>query len=309
MPVVVVGSANQDYLVTVQDIPTPGETVLASTLVKQPGGKGANQAVAAVRAGAETTFIGCVGDDDDGLSILSRLRSEGVDVAEVEVLDGVSSGLALVQVMENGDNAIVVVPGANAQLSGQRVAEVIGRLTGPGCAMVVQAEVTAEVVAAAIRSAHRAGARPILNLAPYRRTDPDVLSLCDPLVMNGVEASALLGRDIHGLESALDAADDLLGLCRSAVVTLGAHGAVWVSADGAGACEAPPVEAVVDTTGAGDAFVGVLATFLAEGATLERAVSLGVRAGSFSVERLGAQSSYPMRDDIVVMPDRRRSAS
>jgi len=297
--VVVVGSANVDHLLRVPRLPAPGETVLAHGGTRQPGGKGANQAVAAARLGAAVVFVGCVGDDEDGVLVLDALRAEGVDASEVEVVGGERTGLALVCLLDGGENAITVVPGANGALPAARAAGVVHRLARPGGVVVVQAEVPPEVVAAALRSAQDAGARGVLNLAPYTPLDPQVLRLADPLVVNEAEASAMVGWDVPDAAGAARAAADLRERARSVVITLGAGGASWADAEGAGHAPAPAVSAVVDTTGAGDAFVGALAARLAVGDGLADAVAVGVRCGSFAVTAVGAQSSYPVLADVL----------
>ena len=297
--VVVVGSANRDYLITVEAAPRPGETVLAKTMRQQPGGKGANQAVAAARMrGGGVAFVGCVGDDADGALLLQELRAEGVDTSETEITGWAPTGMAIVHIFADGQNAITVVPGANFEVPPAQVSAAVERRCGPGSVVVLQAEVRVEVIGAAVRAATAAGARTVLNLAPYTPLDPALLALCDPLVVNEQEAASMLGRPVAGSLEALDAALDLGRAARSAVVTAGAHGACWADRDGHGHVPAEVVEHVVDTTGAGDAFVGALASQLADGAALSVAVRTGVRAGSFSVTRPGAQSSYPVAADL-----------
>lgn len=298
--VVVVGSINQDYLIRVSSLPALGETVLALDLVKQAGGKGANQAVAAARLGADVGFVGAVGDDADGAQMLLQLRSEGIRTGDVEVVSE-STGSAMVYIVDNGDNSIVVVPGANAGLNAARVGRAVRRLCSSASVLVLQAEIAPDVIDVAVRTAVDCGARVVFNLAPFVALPEALLSLADPLVLNESEASALLGRavgaDVDGLAAAVTLQRSL---ATSIVITLGPEGAVWADAGDAGACPAPDVERVVDTTGAGDAFIGALATRLAAGATLRESVALGVRAGAFAVARRGAQSSYPALSDLVV---------
>lgn len=296
-PIVVVGSANQDYLVRVPAVPTAGETTLAHTMRRSPGGKGANQAVAAARLGAEVRFVGCVGDDDDGALLLRELRAEGVTTTDVEIIGREPTGIALVLVDDSGENSIVVVPGANFALSESRVRRVLGRQP-EGAVVVTQGEVRSEIVAATAQGAHDAGVRLVLNLAPYVPLPDEVLAPCDPLVVNESEAAALTGREVSATSEALETARDLLGRCRSVVITLGARGAVWADETGSGHVAAPAVADIVDTTGAGDAFTGALAVRLAAGARLPEAVELGVRAGSFAVTGSGAQTSYPRDTDL-----------
>jgi ribokinase len=299
MKVVVVGSANQDYVVRLEHIPAPKETVVAEAIQKQTGGQGANQAVAASRLGATVTFVGCIGDDHDGSLVLQQLISEGVDTSEVEVVSGKPTGLALVSLLDDGKRSIVVIPGANLALGASRVSRTVRRLVDAETAVLVQGEVPADVISAVVTSAHSAGCRPILNLAPYRPTGSEVLALCDPLVMNEIEASSLLGRTVRGAKDAQNAAEGLTSLARSVVISIGEEGAVWAEAGGSGHVAAPLVEHVVDASGAGDAFVGALAMMLAGRESLDRSLRVAVAAGSFVVSRVGVQSSYPMRGDVV----------
>jgi ribokinase len=298
--VLVIGSANLDYIVKVDVPPRPGETVLAKHMVKHPGGKGANQAVAAARMGAPVRFIGCVGDDDDGALLLRELRAEGVDTTAVEIAAHVQTGLALVSVFDSGENSITVVPGANFALQAQRVRRAVTTIEGRRTVVVMQAEVKGALIDAAVAARGRSETtRFVLNLAPYRAVSDDVLRACDPLVVNESEMTAMVGFDVTDVASATRAVEEIRGVVRSVVVTLGAGGAVWADADASGHVPAPHVSAVVDSTGAGDAFVGALVAQLAEGASLPVAVDTGVRAGTFAVGRFGAQSSYPMRADVI----------
>lgn len=301
---IVVGSANQDYIVRVPTPPGPGETVLALSLLKQPGGKGANQAVAAARLGGDVSFVASVGDDDDGAQLIRQLRSEGVDTANVEIISRGRTGLALVSVYDSGENSITVVPGTNFALTSDRVRRTVGRVaheTGAAI-MIAQAEVLPEIFAAAIRAAEAAGARVIFNLAPFQPVDGELLAVCDPLVVNEAEASGLLGWAVHGAAGAERAVSELRGRARSVVVTVGAEGACWGDERSSGHTPAEAGVDAVDTTGAGDAFVGAVAVELARGATLEQAVVVGVRAGTFAITSPGAQSSYASRADLGLPP-------
>ncbi len=298
MSICVIGSINQDYVLRVPLTPRPGETVLAHGMRKHAGGKGANQAVAAARMGGRVRFVGCVGDDDDGARLLRHLRSEGVDTDDVEIVSGSPTGMAIVSVDGDGENSIIVVPGANFAVTEARVARVVRRLP-PGGVVVLQVEVPVRIVAAAIAAAAESGVRAVLNLAPYAALPAEVLAPCDPLVLNETEASALLGRPVATVDDALAGAVELTARARSVVVTLGALGAVWAGAAWSGAVPARPVAKVVDTTGAGDAFIGAMCARLAEGDDLEAAVAVGVAAGSFAVTREGAQASYPSWADIA----------
>jgi ribokinase len=297
--IIVVGSANQDYIVRVAVPPGPGETVLARSLLKQPGGKGANQAVAAARLQGNVSFIACVGDDPDGALLLQELRAQGVDTTNVEIIGHGRTGLALVSVYDSGENSIIVIPGSNFALTPARVDFTIRQLASPDAVMVVQAEVLPEIIETAIRVAEAVGIRSILNLAPYCDLPPQLLAVCDPLVVNEAEASALIRWQVNDPSSAARAAKELRQVARSVVVTIGADGAYWADAERSGHVPAPNISPVVDTTGAGDAFVGALAVFLAKGETLEEAVRVGVLGGSYAVTSPGAQSSYAVLSDLV----------
>ena len=295
--VIVVGSANQDYLIDSSALPEPGETRLAKGLKKLPGGKGANQAVAAARLGATVHFVGAVGDDDDGARMINTLQNEGIDTGAVEVTSE-PTGLAIVTVLPGGENAITVVPGANFTVTAERAAETVRRLAEPGGVLVVQAEIPVPSIGAAVTAAAEAGLRPVINLAPYTELPTEVVALADPLVVNEVEAADMVGRIIRDLPEVLQAANELVGRTRSVVITLGGAGACWATSEGFGHVPAPGVDEVVDTTGAGDAFVGGLARRLADSADLEAAVRYGVEVGTFAVTRLGAQTSYPTPADL-----------
>ena len=273
--VVVVGSLNVDRVTRVERHPGPGETVLGDAAGVFAGGKGANQAVAARAAGAEVAMIGCVGRDPEGDAYRARLDALGIEVSGVRRLDALPTGTAYVVVDEPGENAIIVVPGANGGVSDADLAP-LDRL-GAGDVVLLQLEVPLPVVAEAARRATDAGARVVLNLAPYAVLPAAVTELADPVVVNEHEAELLRAEgDVPG----------------SLLVTRGAGGAVW---DG-DSVEGVPVTEVVDTTGAGDAFSGALAAALAGGAARAEALAAAVRAGGEAVGRSGAQPG----PDLVV---------
>ncbi len=268
--VVVLGSLNVDLVTRVERHPRPGETVLGTGLVRLAGGKGANQAVAAAAAGASVAMVGCVGDDAGGTAYRERLTARGVDVRGVRVVPGVPSGHAVVTVAEDGENSIVVVPGANDLLDDREVTAVDA--LGPGDVLLVQLEVPRAVVCTAVRRAAGRGARVVLNTAPYAALPPDVVALADPVVANEHEMAALAEA---GAEP------------RSVLVTFGANGASW---DGLTVPAHPvPADEVADTTGAGDAFCGALAAALAGGVGHEEALDAALAAGADAVRHEGAQ--------------------
>jgi ribokinase len=289
--VVVLGSANVDVVVRVALIPAPGETVLGTGRERHPGGKGLNQAVAAARAGARTAFVGTVGRDPEGDRLLATMRDEGIDTTAVDRVDE-PTGMALVVVQQSGENAIVVSPGANDSATALSPAGT--SLLGPGAVLVVQLEIPDALVAEGATLARAAGATVVLNAAPARPLSDTLLANVDVLVVNEHEAVALTGT--------ADLPTAAAGLARrvpAVVVTLGADGAMHLARDGGGPVSTPGLAAdVVDTTGAGDAFVGVLAAALATGANLPAAVRRAVAAGSLAVERRGAVPSMPAHGEI-----------
>lgn len=283
----VLGSANTDLTVAVERHPRPGETLLGGDLVTATGGKGANQALAAARAGAMPVMLAAVGDDANGRALLDALGAGGVDVSSVAVVADAPTGVALITLDRAGENSIVVSPGANARVDAAAVVARIDELAGPRTVLLAQLEVPLEVVEAAARALERHAARLVLNLSPSRAVEPWLLELCDPLVVNAAEAGDLLGRAVDA-EGAERAAAELLAHCRSVVITLGGAGAVAADSHGVVRREAPRVE-VVDTTGAGDAFAGALAAELADGGALTSALDRGIAAGAAAVQWPGAQ--------------------
>jgi ribokinase len=282
--IALVGSINLDIVVGVDRHPAPGETVLGDDRQELPGGKGANQAVAAARLGAEVAFVGRVGDDDAGRRLRDGLAAEGVDVTHVRVDADAPTGVALIAVDRAGENTIVVSSGANARVSVTDV-EAARDVLANAAVTLVQHEVPEDAVAAAIASA---GGTVVLNPAPAR----PIVAPVDVLVPNRGELEALVGRagDPVELARGLEAA-------RAVVVTLGSEGAVVVEGDLVERTPAPKVDAV-DTTGAGDAFCGALAQALDAGADLVEAARWAVRAAAASVATLGAQGGLPRRADV-----------
>ena len=269
--VMVLGSLNVDLVTRVERHPRPGETVRGEDLQRLAGGKGANQAVAAAAAGADVAMVGCVGDDAGGTAYRARLERLGLDVTGLRVAQDVPSGHALVHVADDGENTIVVVPGANDALDEREVAAVDA--LGPGDVLLLQLEVPFRVVCVAARRAASRGARVVLNLAPYAALPPDVLALADPVVVNEPEMQALA-------ESGAQP--------RSLLVTFGANGASW---DGdTEPAVAVPEDEVADTTGAGDAFCGALAAALAAGRDRSGSLAAALAAGADAVRRTGAQA-------------------
>jgi ribokinase len=283
--IVVVGSANLDIVVPVPHHPSTGETVLGGDHVLVPGGKGANQAVAAALLGGDVAFLGRVGDDDAGSRLRASLDAAGVDVTRLHTDDGAPSGIALIGVDATGDNAIIVSPGANARVS---PGDLDPDLLADAAVTLLQLEVPVDAVLAAARAT---GGTVILNPAPAVPLPEDLLDAIDILVPNRLELTALAG-DGETVEQARS-----LGV-PTVVVTLGADGALLVTGTEALHIPAPEVE-VVDTTACGDAFCGALAEALARGTDLRDAVKRAVQVGSLTATRPGAQTSLPSSAELV----------
>jgi len=298
--VFVVGSINQDFVLSVERRPAPGETVTDARLATHNGGKGANQAAAAAILGAGVTFLGRVGDDGFGEPLVRALAERGVDTSLVEEVPDASTGTAFITVTPDGENAITVAPGANRRLTVEDVDAAFGKI-GEAKVLVAQMEVPPEVVRRAVEVAAANETRALVNLAPPFEVPQALLEKLDPLVLNEHEAAFLLGESVEGIDGALSAASELWNLGpRSVVVTVGEEGAVFSQGESAEHLTAPRV-AVVDTTGAGDAFVGALAARLADDAPLEDAVAYAVRAGAAAVTREGAQGALPTPDVVEAL--------
>ncbi|MET7867702.1 ribokinase [Micromonospora taraxaci] len=286
--VAVVGSANMDLVAMAPALPRPGETMLGTDFVMVPGGKGANQAVAAARAGASCAFLGAIGSDAFGVTLKARIAAAGVDTSHLRVVYG-TSGVALVMVNAQGENAIMVTPGANDALVGLSEDEL-----ATVCAadvLVAQLEIPVSTVTAAAVAARAAGTRVILNAAPARDLPPELLASVDLLVVNEGEARTLAGRGREEPRALLD-------LTPRAVLTLGGEGAWYVDRDGTEVhVPAVPVD-VVDSTAAGDAFTAALAVGWGEGRDLVDAVRWASAAGAACVRKLGASVALPQRAEI-----------
>jgi len=294
----VLGSLNMDISVTVPRLPGPGATVVGSAARFTPGGKGANQAVAAARLGAEVRMVGCVGEDEFGRHLLAGLRAEAVSADGVRVVPGVPTGLAMIAVDSAGENLITVAPGANHHVGPPEVA---AAGTGPRDILVISAEIPVPAITAALAQAR--GAPCVLNLAPAPPSRETAAALAgqgpDWMVVNESEAAAVLGRPVSGLADAGRAATALLAVGpRHAVVTAGANGAALAGPDGGHTVEGFAVEAV-DTVGAGDTFVGALAVALAAGVPAAQAVRAAAAAAAAAVTRHGAQTAMPRSGDIL----------
>lgn len=290
-----------DLVTPAPKIPAPGETVIGGDLQTFPGGKGANQAVAAARLGAQVAMVGRVGDDAFGTELRRILAADGVDVTCVWETAVTPSGVALIVVDAQGQNSIVVAPGANMRLTPADVAAATPVIQAAK-ALLLQLETPLETVQRAAELARAAGVTVILNPAPARPLPAELLALVDILIPNESETAALTGLPV-GSEAELAAAAAHLRAqgVGTVILTLGSRGALLATEQETRHFPAFPVAQVVDTTAAGDAFVGGLATAVASGLPIETAISWGNAAGALAVTRTGAQPSLPTREECEKM--------
>ena len=295
--VVVVGSLNMDLVTRASRLPRGGETLVGQSFATVPGGKGANQAVAAARLGANVAMIGCVGSDAYGAQLRDALVVEGIDCQAVSEVEG-SSGVALIVVDDSSQNAIVIVAGSNGQLTPASLLAFDAVLQAAEV-VVCQLEVPMDTVGYALKRARALGKTVILNPAPASGPLPaDWYAAIDYLIPNESEASALSGVPVDSLDSAKVAATHLLNAgAGKVIVTLGSQGALFANGQGFEHLLAPKVQAV-DTTAAGDTFVGGFAAALANGQGEAEAILFGQVAAALSVTRAGAQPSIPMLHDV-----------
>ncbi|MCM4076776.1 ribokinase [Paractinoplanes hotanensis] len=286
--IVVAGSANMDLVGLAPRLPRPGETVLGDEFVMMAGGKGANQAIAAARAGGHTVFLGAIGSDAFGVNLNARLNGAGVDMQHVRTSYG-PSGVAVIMVDRDGENSILVAPGANNTFV--ELTEAEQAAIAAGDVLLCQQEIPVETVVAAARAARSGGTRMILNAAPARELPDELLADIDLLVVNEVEALMVAGGDSIDVPK-------LLSMVPRVVLTLGGNGSRY--ADREGRDETVPAfhVDVTDTTAAGDAFTGALAVAWGEGRDLVEAVRWANAAGAACVRRVGASNALPTRDEI-----------
>jgi ribokinase len=297
--VVVVGSLNVDLAMAVRSLPHPGETVISTDTVIVNGGKGANQAVAAARLGGSVRMIGRVGRDEHGSTLLRDLAQEGVDTTGVRIDPDAQTGLAVVAVDDQGENLILVVPGANARVDATDLDAVRGTLRS-GSVVVAQLEVPITVVRDAMSAGRAAGALTILNTAPVQPAvviEP-LARLADVLVLNAIEAATL--DSVDDPDPTRRAARLHERYAATVIITLGSRGVVFHEQSGGGRIDAFPVVAE-DSTGAGDAFVAAVAVALGEGRTVRDAALFGAAAGALAATRRGAQPSLPRRDEVLTL--------
>ncbi|MFJ4919198.1 ribokinase [Streptomyces sp. NPDC088725] len=288
--IVVLGSTNMDLVAYVARAPHRGETVTGREFRTVPGGKGANQAIAAARAGGTVAMIGAVGSDDFGARLRSTLAASGVDTDLLRTADG-ASGTAHIVVDDEGGNAIVVIPGANGQVTDLVPGD--EAVIAAADALLLQLELPLSAVLAGAEAARRHGVRTVLTPAPAQPLPPELLAAVDLLVPNEHEAAAL-----SGIADPYAAAESLLRQVPEVVITLGAAGSLYAARDTKPFTVPAPRVRAVDTTAAGDTFVGALAVAFGEGRPMEEAMSWASAAASLCVQRTGASSSMPCRSEI-----------
>ena len=296
----VVGSSNMDLVVRTPRISVPGETILGGDFLTVPGGKGANQAIAAARLGAHVCFVARLGDDLFGRKSLENFQRECLDTRFVTLTSHVPSGVALITVDDAGNNAIVVAPGANGRLSPDDVRRAESEIGSAG-AVVAQLEVPMATVQCAAELANKAGVPFILNPAPAQKLSPALLNMVAVLTPNETEAQILTGVTVVDEDSARWAVERLLKTgVKAVILTMGAKG--FLLADGSATEFVPALKVrAVDATAAGDAFTGSLAVSLAEGRTLRESAMFANRVAALCVTRMGAQPSMPTRQEVEDM--------
>ncbi|MCU8585375.1 ribokinase [Erwinia pyrifoliae] len=300
----VLGSINADHILNLAHFPRPGETVIGKQYQIAFGGKGANQAVAAARSGADMAFIACVGEDDIGGRIRQQLANDRIDVASVAVISGGATGVALIFVNGEGENTIGIYAGANAALTPERVLE-HQQTIAQAQVLLMQLESPLDSVLAAARIAQHHHTRVVLNPAPATQLSDELLALVDIITPNETEAQILTGIAVNSDEDAARAAQKLheKGIA-TVLITLGSRG-VWLSEQGNGHCVPAFSVAAVDTIAAGDTFNGALMTALLEQRPMTESVRFAHAAAAIAVTRHGAQPSIPWRDEIDSFLQRR----
>lgn len=298
--IVVLGSANLDLVFHQERLPAPGETIFGQSLDRVPGGKGLNQAIAMTRAGGEVAFIGCVGDDDEGAQLSRLMADEGVDVHRLTQHPQLGTGIAQVAVLDDGDNAIVVIAGANGSDEWDGADEA---LVASAAALVTQLERPPQLVRIALEAAREHGVVTVLTPAPVSEDAKSLLPLVDILLLNEHEA-----KQLAGLAEAAAAARTLSDICPLVIMTRGQRSTL-VAREGSLVHEqATRVSRVVDTTGAGDCFAGTVIARLAAGDGLEEALRIATVAASLSVGRPGASRSMPTWAEVLTADGQDRAA-
>jgi ribokinase len=295
--ILVVGSSNTDLITNVERFPKAGETISGKQFLQVMGGKGANQAVAAKRSGGNVKFVTCLGNDSNGTNTLSYFKNEGLDVSNALVVDHAPTGTAVILVNDEGENCIVVTPGANHELLPKHIEAIDEEISKAGV-VVLQMEIPFETVTKVIASASKHNVPVLLNVAPAREVSADLLKMVAILVVNETEGEKVSGTSIAtvGEEGVLD---KLIAMgAKTVILTLGKKGCIVKNSSGVTHIPAFNVEAV-DTTAAGDTFCGALVAGLSKGKDLIEAVKFATAASAICVTRMGAQPSIPKEDEVV----------
>lgn len=294
--ILVVGSINMDLLVSTDEIPRPGETVMGNDLSQIPGGKGANQAVAMSKLNSDVTFLGKIGNDPFGETLLTSMKNSGVDTSYIEE-DGETTGIAVINVDKDGNNNIVVIAGSNWKVDNDYL-ERNEKAFEESDVVVFQLEIPIETVKTGLKMAKDLGKTTILNPAPASDLDDETIRNIDIFIPNEHELARMAGVEVKDKDSMLKAAKLLLGKgIKEIIVTLGSQGILYVNKETHKFIDSYHVK-VVDTTAAGDSFIGGFTTSYIEDGSIEKAIDLGQRTAALSIQKLGAQSSIPSREEV-----------
>lgn len=297
--IVIVGSANTDMVISADHFPLPGETLMGTNFMTNFGGKGANQAVAAARMGGQTVFIGKVGNDNFGTSIISNLESEGINVSHLYTTQETSTGVALITTIPSGENSIIVNAGANGQLTADDVRDSEEVIAEAGT-VLMQLETPVAALTEAAKLGKKHGAFTVLNPAPAPASPlpHELLENIDLLIPNETEASSISGVEIKDESTAMEAISAIQGMgVKNVIITVGSKGAI-AKVDGKMIMVPAFKVKAIDTTAAGDTFCGALCVAMSEGKDIEAAIRFGNKASSVSVTRKGAQLSIPQRKEL-----------
>lgn len=298
--ITVIGSTNIDLIMKMNRLPARGETLTGGEFMQTFGGKGANQAVAAARAGGNVTFISCVGDDHYGMQSIENFKEDGIDTSHIFTEKDSATGTALIMIGGDGDNMITVAPGANARMTPAHI-DKVRHLLEESEYVLLQYEIPTDTLYHILETCHEMGKKVIFNLAPAGPCDPEHIGMLHTLVVNEVEAAYLSGKPVTTPAETREAATILQSMgAENVIITLGAEGSYVAGRDFREKIPAYVVKAV-DATAAGDVYCGTLAVALVEGQTLEQAVAFASAASAISVTRMGAQPSAPSREEIGQM--------
>lgn len=294
--ILVIGSLNIDLVIETPVIPILGETVLGSGFMTAPGGKGANQAVAAARLGGDVSMVGCIGNDIFGKELINNLIKNNVNVDEISIINEAPTGVAMI-VVKDGNNFIIVNSGANFSLNPDIVKKIEHRIRDCSI-LVLQHEIPYDSVERAIEIAKRYGVKVLLNPAPAKAIPDKLLPLIDIITPNEFECEYITGLPVKSIDDAKKAIECFKGKgIKQVIITMGGRGVVYNSGDEIIHKPVPKVQ-VVDTTAAGDSFTGAIAVALSEGKDIDQAVDFANMVGTLTVTKRGAQTSLPMREDV-----------